>query len=519
MRKNILLFSLIAVFFLLVGRLFWLSVVQAQHYQDISQENRVRLIYEDVPRGIITDRSGKVLVRNTPEGREYLYAKELAHVIGYVGQADENDLKENEYLMLGDSVGKSGLEKEYDWLLSGQKAERLVEVDTGGEIIRELGYKEGQSGQDLRLYLDWEMQKSAYDALGDEVGAAIVSKPTGELLALVAKPSFDANIFTMTDIKNKQEQVAFLFADESQPVFNRAITGLYPPGSTFKPITALAGLESGKISADTVYEDVGNLCFGEWCFGNWYYLQYGRKEGEVNLVKALQRSNDIYFYQVSRLLGINLLSDWAKNFGLTMLTGIDLPGEAEGFFPNAEWKEEVKGESWYLGDTLITSIGQGDILTTPIQIHTMTASLSNRGTMCSPQLLDSYQEVYEREKWVTAEKKECRNLGLDPNNLDLVLTGMKQACEPGGTGWPLFNFGIGGESTASAGFKPIPVACKTGTAEFGDPQDKTHAWFVVFAPVDNPEVVVTILAEKAGEGSSDAAPIAKEILTHYFNNY
>jgi len=512
-----------------MARLFFLTVVEGKDYEEKSRGNRIKVLFEPALRGVVFDQGGEILVRNTSEGRKYLYDKVLAHVLGYLGETTEKGLgnqsqecldllKQGRYLpgclMMGDLTGKAGLEKQYDNMLRGQKAEKLAEVDSAGEIIREMGYKPAIAGKNLKLWLDLSLQQKAYEALGEKIGAVIVSRPNGEVLALVSKPSFDPNLFT---IKNDSSDFNKLFLDESQPMFNRSLAGLYPPGSTFKLVTSMAGLEGDYITLQTEFEDVGNLCFGEWCFGNWYYLQYGRKEGMVNLTKALKRSNDIYFYELGRLLGIKALSDWAKNFGFTQATGIDLPGEEKGLFPNAQWKEEYKGEGWYLGDTLITSIGQGDILATPIQVQQMTNTIANKGVLCPSQILDSTQKN-ETSEWEKYEKGECRDLGVSENNLSYIIEGMKQACSPGGTGWPLFNFGIGGESSASASFKKIETACKTGTAEFGDPDDRTHAWFTIFAPINDPEIVVTVLAEKAGEGSDQAAPIAKEILKHYFEN-
>jgi penicillin-binding protein 2 len=514
------LLVLILVFGLLESRLAWLTIVKGSEYEISSRENRIKVLTEPAARGIITDHKGEVLVRNVPEGRKYLFREKTSHLMGYLGEADQSDLESDPELRAGDQTGQSGLEQQYDQQLRGKKAERLVEVDAVGKVIREMGFKPAQAGTDLRLNLDIGLQEQAFKALGDKTGAVIASRPDGSVLALVSKPSFDPNLFTLDNgqadgASDQQEPINQLLTNDSQPLFDRAISGLYPPGSTFKPVTAIAGLESGKITGDTVFEDVGNLCIGQWCFGNWYYLQYGRKEGMVDMVKALQRSNDIYFYQVGQELGIKAIADWAKNFGFNQPTGIDLPGEESGLMPDMDWKERVKKESWYLGDTLISSIGQGDILATPIQVHHLISTLANNGLSCPPRLLAATKSPTD-EQWQLVKPPDCRDLGIQKEYLSLVRSGMTKACQPGGTGWPFFNFGLG-EATVSADFKPISTACKTGTAELGDPKKQTHAWFSVMAPADTPEIVVTVLVEKGGEGSSVAAPIAKEVLKYYFS--
>ncbi len=500
----------ILVFLLLGARLFFLAVVKGKEYEQRSRENRIKIIFEAAPRGVVFDSRGEVLARNSPEGRKYPDLDLFSHIIGYLAEASEDDLAKKE-LRPKDLVGKSGLELEYDTQLRGQPAERLVETDTAGQTIREIGYKEAIPGQSLHLFIDKNLQKAAAEAMNGENGAIIISRPDGKILSLLSLPAFNPNLFTIKN-ETSPELLAGLFSDPAMPLFNRAVSGLYPPGSTFKMITAIAGLESGKISPDTTFEDTGQLCIGEWCFANWYYTQYGRTEGQVNLVKALQRSNDIFFYNVGQEVGIKSMGDWAKNFGLAQQTGLDLPGEEAGLFPSPEWKQEIKGEDWYLGDTIISSIGQGNILVTPIQINQMVSALANNGAWCKPQIL-----AYSGDK-ESSVKAECRDLGIKQNYLDVIKSGMVKACEPGGTGWPFFNFGIGGESTVSAGFKKISIACKTGTAEIGDAENQTHAWFSLYAPAEKPEIVVTVLAEKAGEGSYEAAPTAKKILKYYFEN-
>jgi penicillin-binding protein 2 len=481
----------LSIFFLLLwSRLFQLQLIQGAENRQLSQENRIKLTKIPANRGVIYDRQGEILVRNRPEGREYIYGQVLAHVLGYIGESSELELEDYQ---LGDLVGKMGIEKYYDRLLRGQDGGVIVETDAQGEIVRELKEIESQPGKSLDLSLDLGLQKKIYQLLEEEgvAGAIIASQPaTGEILALVSYPSFDPNIFTLKDKENKLNQV---LNNASQPMFNRAIAGLYPPGSTFKIVTALAGLEEGKIDAETLVEDTGEIKierYGQkYTYANWYYTQYGRKEGMVDIIKAIQRSNDIYFYKAGEWLGISSLADWAKYLGAGAVLGIDLPGEASGLVPTPEWKKFNKTESWYLGDTYITAIGQGNLLLTPLQVHQLSSVVAAEGQFCQPHLIK--------------EGNFCQKLEIKKENLALVKEGMKRACEEKGTA-PIL-----------ADFKP-QVACKTGSAEFGDPQDRTHAWFTVFAPVDNPEIVMTVLLEKAGEGSKVAAPLAKEILEYWF---
>jgi penicillin-binding protein 2 len=326
--------------------------------------------------------------------------------------------------------------------------------------------------------------------MADRKGAVVASDArTGEILALVSSPSFDP------------EQVEEYLDNKGLPLFNRAVSGEYPPGSVFKVVTATAALEEGKVNELTEIEDTGEIRVGVWRFGNWYYDQYGRKEGVLRIVRAIARSNDIFFYKLGEWLGIELLSDWAKYFGLASLTGIDLAGEAYGLMPTPAWKEEYKGEQWYLGDTYITAIGQGDILMTPLQVNQMVGIIASRGRLCQPMVVAREPEPNRQDN--------CQRLDISDRTLETVIEGMRQVCEAGGTAWPLFEFKVKG--------KRIEVAGKTGTAEFGDPEDKTHAWFSGFAPVTEPEIVVTVLLEAAGDGSDEAAPVAKELLRYWFS--
>ena len=476
--------------------------------------------------------------------REYVGGKDLAHVIGYTGEATEEEVQGSRFKVrgyeLGDVVGRMGIEEQYDEILRGVDGKELIETNALGEPLQVLGKIDPQPGQDLVLNIDYALQKKAVQSMEEKKGAVVVSDPkNGEILALFSSPSFDPGMFV--ESREGEDGIEGVLKDEDQPLFNRVIGGLYPPGSVFKIITAAAGLEEGVIDKKTEIEDVGMIQIGPYQFGNWFFTQHGKKEGLVTIVKALKRSNDIFFYKMGEMVGVEKLAEWGKKFGIGRISGIDLPGEEEGVMPDPEWRERVKKDKWFLGDTYHLAIGQGDLLTTPLQVNTWAASIANGGKLCRPRIIKeaSNEKALRSERIFSssrivhkftsceqrkncssprflnigiskalAQESSCQDIGLKNETISLIREGMKQACEPEGTGWPLFNFKVGE--------KEIVTGCKTGTAEFGDPEDKTHAWFTVFAPFKDPEIMITVLVEEGGEGSYVAAPIAKEILEEYF---
>src|SRR3989344_6920311 len=462
----------------LIARLAAVQIIDHNYYQTLARENRIKLVKIPADRGVIYDRSGKPLDRNAPEGRDYLLAEAGSNVLGYIGEGDQ------------EIEGRDGLEKFYDESLRGKAGGILVETDTNGEVMREIGRSEPQPGKNLTTTLDAGLQQKAYELLSGRKGALIASDPkSGEILALVSSPGFDPN------------SVEKYLTDKNLPLFNRALGGEYPPGSTFKLVTATAALEENKINADTQIEDTGVINIGPYSYSNWYFTQYGRTEGSINIVAAIKRSNDIFFYRLGEALGIRALADWAKWFVIGNQTGIDLPGEAAGAMPDPEWKQAVRKENWFLGDTLIAAIGQGDILMTPLQVNQMTGVIASAGQWCRPHLVSA--------KGGSASGRDyCRQLDINPETIKLITEGMVQVTQAGGTAWPFFNFSVS-------------VAGKTGTAEYGDKTSAkgglTHAWFTAFAPADNPNIVVTVLLEGAGEGSYEAAPVAKDLLSYWFS--
>lgn len=490
---------LILGFLFLLGRLVELQIIKGQHYRNLAEENRIKRIVIKAPRGRILARGGEVLVGNTEinessnfTGRYYPLGEKFAHLGGYLGEVSDKEIgkinpkcPEKGPMKIGDFIGRSGLEQEYECLLAGINGEELVEVDTAGKTVRVLGKKEPIPGHDLKTSINFGLQEKVATLFSGKKGAVIVTDPKGEILALYSAPSFDPNLFLN---KDKTGQVAKLLTDESLPLFNRTIGGLFHPGSVFKPVVAIAALSEGAINENYIFNDPGVITIDKYSYSNWYFSQYGRTEGEIGLVRAIARSTDTFFYKIGELTGIDALTKWADAFGFNQESGIDLPGEMAGLVPTPEWKKKVKGELWFLGNTYHFSIGQGDLAVTPIEENRAISAIASRGKLCSPK--------------ISGEEK-CNDLKIKKEFLDLVIKGMVAACSEGGTGYTFFDF------------KP-QVACKTGTAETNQ-DGKTHAWFTVFAPVDSPEIVATVLVERGGEGSSVAGPIAREIFDYWFN--
>ncbi|MBN1263707.1 MAG: hypothetical protein JW991_05120 [Candidatus Pacebacteria bacterium] len=528
-RVAFLFWFQVMAFFLLGARLIDLQLIKGERNRILANENRVKKMVLPAGRGIIYDSLGRPLVENIPfyllgqkddqfswrpitrlealemeaqggDGKEnlrvevsrrYLFGPALAHLIGFVQEARKEEI--GELISRGDLVGRGGIEQQYDALLRGVNGWEVFETDALGNQVRSLGKVDPRAGRDLRLTIDAHLSQAAYEALGDQAGAVIVSRPlTGEILVLISTPSFDPTRLAMgLNVQDYQE----ILEDPRRPFFNRAIGGVYPPGSVFKIVTAAAGLEEGKIIPETLINDTGVIRIGDFVYRNWYFTQYGRTEGEINLVTALKRSTDTFFYKVGEWVGPELLALWATRFGLGEKTGLDLPGEVGGLVPDPEWKKEIRGERWFLGNTYHFAIGQADLTATPLQINQMTAVIAGQGQWCRPKVAKQ-------------RKTQCQDLGLSGTTVAAIREGMKEACSEGGTAYPLFDF-------------DPAVACKTGTAQFGflsedSEKNQTHAWLTAFAPVENPEVAITVLVEAGGEGSRDAAPVAKKILEEWF---
>ena len=386
-KKFLLLLLLAITIIIFFFRLVYLQIFQGTYYRKLSDSNRIRTQVIYAPRGIILDRNGAPLVLNIPgfreilnnpknntppkailldkeqalklmaKGetniaidsiREYPFKEILAHVLGYIGQITKDQLQEKQFANYtpNDLVGKTGIEQEYENLLRGQNGQKLIEVDSSGREVRSLGQSDPIAGHDITLTLDIKLQQAAYSA-GEKInkGAIIVSRPNGEILAMLSKPTYDPNLFTQNTTYHTSTNAAYMDIDsilsdsQNQPLLNRAIGGTYPPGSTFKLIVAGAGLEDRVIDENYHITDTGILKIGDFSFANWYYTDYGLTEkGDVNVVRAIARSNDIFFYKIAALIGVDKLSSMAEKFGLGKPLGIDLPGEAAGIVPTRTWK-------------------------------------------------------------------------------------------------------------------------------------------------------------------------------------
>ncbi len=447
----------------------------------------------------------------TAPSRDYLYGNSFAHLIGYVGLGAEETPT---------IVGKTGVEEKYDLYLSGVAGNKIVQVDSPGTSYKLITSKNPLPGKDVTLFVDLDLQRKVYEVLREKVedqestatgGAIVVQDPLdGSVLALVSYPSFDPNLMSSGI---SLDELSRLSQDPNFPFFNRAIAGAYPPGSVFKLVTASAVLMERVAGVFDTIIDEGFIQVGTFVFRNW---RFG--EGQVNLIKALQVSNDTYFYIMGGGhgglggLGISKLYEWALKFGYDRLTGIDIGGEVSGFMPDGTHRE------WYLGDDYISSIGQGDLLATPLQINNMMTYFANGGYLFKPRIVKNVDGVGDSEVEVLAQ-----NI-VDEEMYDAIRKGINMAVEPGGTAFPLFGF------PAKFGFE---VAGKTGTSEFISPQgeEKTHAIFVAFGPYFDDEIrqtnmssyedrpiVVTVFLEGGGGGSTDAAPLANEIMEHWFSN-
>lgn len=520
-----------------LARLFQLTIVKGNYYSLLSEDNRVKEVIIEPPRGILYDRKGIVLASSTlpdstddgervPSRRIYKYPEAISHVVGYRQTADAEDLANDSCinkLKYGDKVGKKGVERLFECELRGEHGKKLIEVDAHGNYIKTLSVLDPKEGQALTLALDIELQNKAMELLGDQKGSVVGLKPdTGEVLILASTPGYDPQSFEDGDTTASASYIS----DKKKPLFNRSTEGTYPPGSTFKPFVAAAGLEEEVITPEETIMDKGVISAGPLKFHNWYFLEYGRTEGEVDMLKAIQRSNDIYFYLLGGKLGPEKIKKWAEIFGMQQKTGLGL-SESTGVIPSAFWKSDTLGERWFLGDTYNLSIGQGYVATTPIQIARATAAFANGGYLCKPQLL----------KNTSKDQSTCTKIPMKTKTYNVIREGMFQACAEGGTGYPFFNFLVeepadtNTEETSVTPNEPmesspsamisrrIKVGCKTGTAESHAESGKPHAWFTVFAPYNNPEIVLTVLVEEGGQGSEIAAPIAKEILKVYFERY
>ncbi len=575
-RITIAIYIVICAFVIFLFRLWDLQVIRGVEYKKIDERNRVRVLDIPAPRGIIYDRNRNALVKNVPSfdvvvvkedmsrdadiltamgkflglsvedikkrvrrssgnpfeavvlkedvpfsevaqiearkmdfpglqisvvvGREYIYGHSASHVLGYLGKLNDELLRSPEYrgFSRDTAIGQFGIEKVYDDTLRGVPGKKVIEVDAVGRIIKVVRIQRPIKGNDIQLTVDINMQKEAEESLKGKVGAVVaLHAQTGEVLALASAPSFNPNLF-VRGIDQKAWNK--LIRDPNKPLLNRAIQSQYPPGSTFKVITAIAALEEGTVDRNTDYYCKGSIYFGR-TFRCWKEAGHGF----VDLQKSLVESCDVFYYEVAKKLNIDKLAQYAMGFGLGRKTGIELDGEASGIVPTSGWKRETKKEMWYKGETLNTVIGQGYLSTTPLQMARLTAAVVNGGRLYSPYLLmdngpaDPESTVKIRPQHTAQVKKAMLSVVTDAHG-----TGKAAASD-----------------IVSVGGKTGTTQVVGGVSKKKDIQYKfrDHAWFVAFAPEENPQIAVAVIVEHGGHGSTAAAPIAKKVIETYFKKH
>ncbi len=571
-RINWLLIFIIVSFCFLAINLWYLQVIKGEEFKERAVKNCIRSLVEEAPRGHIYDRKGEVLVTNRPvvvvsiipeevenleelskrlggiidlpeevirekvekhsaepfkpveiledcplaltieieerktelkgvvlevkPRRNYLNQELAAHSLGYVGEIDQEELQKlgNPQLQGGDIVGKAGLEKYYDSFLRGKKGQKEVEVDALGREVATLFSQKPVAGNDLLLTMDKDLQTYAENLLEGKRGSIILSHPySGEILVLANKPSFDPNWFTEEISYADWEKISL---DPDYPLINRAVQSIYSPGSTFKIVTALAALEEGVTDSQRKIYCSGNFKLADQVFTCWKRGGHGN----LNLIGALAHSCNVYFYTLGKELGVQKMGRYMDKLGLGEKVGIDLPAEATGVIPSPEWKQREFKEIWFPGDDVNLSIGQGYLLLTPLQMHSIICAVATAGDIYRPHLVKEIISP-EGEVFEKTEPEISKKVNISANTFQLIQKGLRATILEG-TGW-------------QANTKELSLAGKTGTAQ--NPQGESHAWFVGFAPLEKPEVCITVFVENGGEGGEVAAPLAREMLEKYFN--
>ncbi|MBI4445381.1 MAG: penicillin-binding protein 2 [Acidobacteria bacterium] len=575
--------AFVLAFLILLGKLWQLSILEYQQYRELAERNRIRTIPEIAPRGLILDKEGRVLVDNArsfhlvlfreeikdlgetvrfltrgvridretietqvrrarhyasyqpvvikedltmeevsyllahqtehPElravqqpRRTYRYLDLAAHTLGYVGEISEQELKDNRFQQHkpGDLIGKSGVERTYNELLAGRDGKRLVLVNSVGRTIEEIGAIQPVSGRELTLTLDLDLQLVAEEELKENPGAVVVINPqNGEVLALASRPAFDPNQFA---VRLNEQEWERLISDPDDPLQNRIIQSTFSPGSVFKVVMALAGLEAGVLDPETEINCRG----GASLYGNYFRCWKAGGHGRVNLRRAVQESCNVYFYLLGQKLGISRIKDFSQRLGLGLPTGIDLPGEKVGLIPSEEWKQKYTGQRWYAGETISVAIGQGPISVTPMQLARAIGIMAT-GTAPAPHLV-------KESKTVRAQRVPLPSPDFSDEHMQIIRDAM----------WSVVNESGTGRAARVPGFE---VCGKTGTSQTISQSARArlskeqaerfnhNAWFVGFAPRDNPEIVVAVIVQRGGGGGAVAAPIAGKILARYHEKH
>lgn len=444
--------------------------------------------------------------------RRYPQGDVMGHVVGYVSAVAEHELTGDPLLELPDfRIGKDGVERFRETELRGSAGASEVEVNAYGRVIRELGRQDGQAGDQVVLTVDLALQRYVSQRLAQEQSAAAVAMDvhTGEVMALVSSPGFDPNLFA-SGITGPQWNA--LRQDPRGPLSNKAVSGQYAPGSTFKMMVAVAGLESRAITADQRIHCPGHFELGEQRFHCWKRAGHG----PMNMHEALKQSCDVYFYELARRVGIDRLAPMCRRFALGERTGVELPAERAGLIPNREWKQQARKVPWLQGETILTGIGQGYVLTTPLQLAVMTARLVNGGRAVVPRMT---RPAVMRENQPTPRRDLFPALGISPQTLAAVRDGMSAVVnEQGGTAYAIrvrdADMAIGGK-TGTAQVRRISMAERERGVRRNEDlawRERDHALFVGYGPVEAPRYAVAVVVEHGGGGSSVAAPIARDIL-------
>lgn len=434
--------------------------------------------------------------------RFYHYGKMFAHLVGYVSEISDEELKKKEYQNYspGDFIGRYGLERSYETYLRGVDGEKRVEVDSRGREMRILEQKNPIPGNSIYLNVDLDIQGAVDKAFENKRGGCIAVDPkTGGVIALVSSPTFDPNKFVSGITKEEWQIIAL---DKKHPLQNRVIQGRYPPGSTFKIVPAIKGLELGIIDERTSFSCRGGFSYGGRVFRCWKKGGHGN----INVHRAIVESCDVFFYNLGLRLGVDRIHEISDLIGLGRVTGIDLPGEKDGLIPSTQWKKKVYGKQWFEGETVSVSIGQGAVWLTPIQLVQLASFVANEGINYKPMIVNRI--VSQEGKVIkTFEPVMNTDARLKKETIRIVKDGMKGVVNEGG-----------GTAYGSR-LEHISMSGKTGTAQSVGEKGKNlgdHAWFIAYAPSDNPAIAISVLVEHGGHGSSVAAPVAKTITEAMF---
>ncbi len=445
--------------------------------------------------------------------RDYKDSVMFSHVVGYAAKISNKELRDKSGYLPTDYIGKMGIEHSYEDTLRGENGRYVINLDARHNILRENMEREARIGDGVVLSIDANLQKRAYELLEEaqkntDLGASLIAMNprSGEVLAMVSVPGFDNNLFSH-GISSKDYQI--LMNDKAKPLFNRAISGKYPPGSSIKPYIGVAALEEKVITPEREVLSIGSVVIGNnpetaFVFRDWKDGGHGL----VNLSKAIAQSVNTYFYAIGggyqgiEGLGIERMKKYLELFGFGSQLGVDISGETSGFIPAKDWKKERLKENWYMGDDYNSAIGQGYTLVTPLQIASAVSVMANRGILYQPRLV-ARTITLDKETVKGFDSKIIRKDFIQKKNLEAVRKGMRETVVSG--------------SARSLGELPMELAGKTGTAQFGS-DGKTHAWFSGFGPYENPEIALVVLVEGGGEGSSVAVPIAREVFKWWIEN-